>query len=170
MNMARLLVSFCMAMVALTSGAATLNRYYGHPAVTDKYGVIQPLYGGLNGQCDFRVRIAAETLKRYPWTTTNTAIAAYPDYLFTSKWQISSNGLIPPQNPGDWMNGDLGQRSTSVLNGWVDYYRYTGDPAAIAHMTYMADYLLDHALTPADHPWPKFPISVPTKGVPYGNA
>ncbi|MDB6121265.1 MAG: Di-glucose binding within endoplasmic reticulum, partial [Pedosphaera sp.] len=139
-------------------------------AVWDKYGVIAPWYHGLNGQCDYRIRIAAETLKRYPWTTTNNAIAAYPDYLFTSKWQISSNGVITPQNPGDWMNGDLGQRSTSVLNGMVDYYRYSGDPAAIAHMTFMGDYLLDHALTPADHPWPKFPISVPTKGVPYGNA
>ena len=116
------------------------------------------------------MRVAAETLKRYPWTTTNNAIAAYPDYLFTSLWKISSNGVITPQNPGDWMNGDLGQRSTSVLNGMVDYYRYSGDPAAIAHLTYMGDYLLDHALTPANHPWPEFPISVPTKGVPYGNA
>ncbi len=124
----------------------------------------------LNGQCDFRVRIAAETLKRYPWTTTNNAIAAYPDYLFTSKWKISPDGVITPQNPGDWMNGDLGQRSTSILNGMVDYYRYSGDPAAIAHLTYMGDYLLDHALTPANHPWPKFPISVPVKGVPYGDA
>jgi hypothetical protein len=155
----------------LTGSAATTQaHYYGHDAVLDAHGVIAPWYKQLNGQCDFRVRIAAETLKRYPWTTTNNAIAAYPDYLFTSKWNISSNGVITPQNPGDWMNGDLGQRSTSVLNGMVDYYRYSGDPAAIAHLTYMGDYLLDHALTPANHPWPKFPISVPVKGVPYGNA
>src|ERR1039458_2994867 len=53
-------------------------RYYGHDAVMDSYGVIAPWYQGLNGQCDFRVRIAAETLKRYPWTTTNNTIAAYP--------------------------------------------------------------------------------------------
>ena len=146
------------------------KHYYGHDAVIDKNGIIAPWYKQLNGQCDLRVRIAAETLKRYPWTTTNTAIAAYPDYLFTSKWQITSNGTITPQNPGDWMNGDLGQRSVSVLNGMVDYYRYSGDPAAIAHLTYMGDYLLDHALTPANHPWPKFPISVPVKGKPYGDA
>ena len=150
--------------------AATQPHYYGHDAVLDKYGVIAPWYRQLNGQCDFRVRIAAETLKRYPWTTTNNAIAAYPDYLFTSKWKISSDGVITPQNPGDWMNGDLGQRATSILNGMVDYYRYSGDPAAIAHLTYMGDYLLDHALTSANHPWPKFPISVPVKGVPYGDA
>ncbi len=151
-------------------GSTSQKHYYGHDAVTDKNGVIAPWYKQLNGQCDFRVRIAAETLKRYPWTTTNTAIAAYPDYLFTSKWQIASNGVITPENPGDWMNGDLGQRSVSVLNGMVDYYRYSGDPVAIAHLTYMGDYLIDHALTPANHPWPKFPISVPVKGKPYGDA
>ena len=68
------------------------------------------------------------------------------------------------------MNGDLGQRSTSVLKGMVDYYRYSGDPAAIAHLTYMGDHLIDNCLTPDDHPWPRFPISVPTLGKPYGKA
>ena len=66
------------------------------------------------------------------------------------------------------MNGDLGQRATSTLNGFVDYYRYTGDPAAIAHITYMADFLVDHCVTPADHPWPGIFISVPVKGKAYG--
>ncbi len=164
------LTSFLCLICLPGSAATTQPHYYGHDAVLDKNGVIAPWYGQLNGQCDFRVRVAAETLKSYPWTTTTNAVAAYPDYLFTSEWKISSNGVITPQNPGDWMNGDLGQRSTSVLNGLVEYYRYSGDPAAIAHLTYMGDYLLDHALTPASHPWPKFPISVPVKGVPYGNA
>jgi hypothetical protein len=57
-----------------------------------------------------------------------------------------------------------------VLSGLVDYYRYSGDPAAIAHITYQANALLDHCLTPADHPWPKFLISVPIKGKPYYQA
>ena len=55
-----------------------------------------------------------------------------------------------------------------VLSGLVDYYRYSGDAAAIAHMTYMADALLDRCQTPADHPWPNFLVSVPVKGKPYG--
>jgi hypothetical protein len=149
----------------LPAPAATVKgHYYAHDAVVDSYGVIAPWYKGLNGQCDLRVRIAAETLKRYPWTTTNNAIAAYPDYVFSGHWQILSNGVIVPKVTQDWDNGDLGQRSTSVLMGLVDYYRYSGDPAAIAHITYMADYLVDHCQTPPDHPWPGFIISVPTKG------
>ncbi len=50
-------------------GAGVQSRYYGHAAAQDEHGVVAPWYRGLNGQCDFRVRIAAETLKRYPWTT-----------------------------------------------------------------------------------------------------
>ena len=147
---------------------SNLAHYYGHDAVLDHYGVIAPWYRQPNGQCDFRIRIAAETLKRYPWTTRENAIASYPDYLFTSNRAIAPDGKIAPKHLGDWSNGDLGQRSTSVLKGMTAYYRYSGDPAAIAHLTYMGDYLLDYCLTAADHSWPLFPISVPVKGKPYG--
>ena len=145
-------------------GATNQPRYYAHTAVHDKHGVIAPWYQGLNGQCDYRVRIAAETLKRYPWTTGTNSIASYPGYVFSGFWQISSNGVITPRDPGDWGNGDLSQRATSLLNGFVDYYRYTGDAAAVAQVTYMADYLVDHCVTPPDHPWPGMFVSVPVKG------
>ena len=145
-------------------GATVQPRYYAHEALHDQHGVVAPWYRGLNGQCDFRVRIAAETLKRYPWTTLTNAVAEYPAYVFSGFWQISSNGIITPRNPKDWGNGDLSQRATSVLNGFVDYYRYTGDPAAIAHVTCVADYLVDHCQTPPDHPWPGLFVSVPVKG------
>jgi hypothetical protein len=154
----------CGAFVATASAATNLARYYAHPAVLDAQGVIAPWYRGLNGQCDLRVRIAAETLKRYPWTTRTNAIAEYPAYVFSGFWRISSNGVITPRDPKDWGNGDLSQRATSVLNGFVDYYRYTGDAATIAHITYMADFLVDHCQTPPDHPWPGLFVSVPVKG------
>jgi len=154
----------CGAFGATASAATNLVRYYAHPAVLDARGVIAPWYRGLNGQCDYRVRLAAETLKRYPWTTLTNAIAEYPAYVFSGSWQIASNGVITPRDPKDWGNGDLSQRATSVLNGFVDYYRYTGDAAAMAHLTYMADFLVDHCQTPPDHPWPNLFISVPVKG------
>ena len=134
------LTAICCAHFQAAAASAKVH-YYGYDAVVDSHGVIAPWYKGPNGQCDLRVRIAAETLKRYPWTTTNSAIAAYPDYVFSGHWQITSNGIIIPKNPGDWANGDIGQRSTSVLMSLVDYYRYSGDPAAIAHLTYMGDFL-----------------------------
>ena len=163
------LAAVWLLCASIASAATTQTRYYAHEAAHDQNGVLAPWYHGLNGQCDFRVRVAAETLKRYPWTTRSNAVAAYPHYVFSGAWQIASNGAITPKNPGDWMNGDLGQRATSLLNGFVDYYRYTSDPAAIAHLTYMADFLVDHCVTPPDHPWPGVFISVPTKGRPYGD-
>ena len=167
-----LILGIALAAGFLSSSAAqgesAKPHYYAHDAVVDSHGVVAPWYRGLNGQYDFRVRIAAETLKRYPWTTTNTAVAAYPDYVFSGQWQITTNGIIVPKTPSDWDNGDIGQRSTSVLMGLVDYYRYSGDPAAIAHLTYQGDFLLDYCQTPPDHPWPSFLISVPVKGKAYG--
>jgi hypothetical protein len=165
------LTSILFAALVSSAGAATVqDRYYGHATVHDAHGVIAPWYRGLNGQCDLRVRIAAETLKRYPWTTATNAIAVYPKYVFSGHWHITTNGVITVPDTIDWHNGDLGQRATSVLNGFVDYYRYTGDPAAIAHITYMADYVLDHCVTADDHPWPGVFISVPTKGKTYRKA
>lgn len=160
----------CFVLTSGVYAATTQKRYYAYDAVEDKYGVIAPWYTGLNGQCDLRVRIAAETLKRYPWTTTDNAIAVYPHYIFNGVWNITDAGTITPLITIEWNKGDLGQRATSVLNGFVDYYRYTGDPAAIAHITYMADYILDHCVTADDHPWPGIFISVPIQGKMYQKA
>ncbi|MGZ5518052.1 MAG: malectin domain-containing carbohydrate-binding protein [Limisphaerales bacterium] len=162
------LVVGILVMTTSLPAATTKARYYGHETVQDKHGVIAPWYLGLNGPCDLRVRIAAETLKRYPWTSSSNAVAAYPHYVFNGSWKIDPNGLITPVALRDWANGDIGQRATSVLNGFVDYYRYTGDPAAIAHLTYMADFLVDYCVTPPTNPWPGVFISVPVKGKPYG--
>lgn len=157
-----------MGTVLGSATAAELSRYYAHDAVEDTEGVIAPWYQGINGQCDFRVRIAAETLKRYPWTDRAKAVAVAPEYVFSGAWAIADDGTITIPPIQDWANGDLGQRAAYVLSALVDYYRYTGDPAAIAHLTILADILLDHCQTPKDHPWPEFLISVPVKGKPYG--
>ena len=159
----------CLIVTATTTAATVQKRYYAHKAVHDRYGVISPWYGGQNGVCDFRVRVAAETLKRYPWVAPPQAPCAAPHYVFNGHWKIDSDGTITPVPIRDWDNGDLGQRAAYVLSGLVDYYRYSGDPAAIAHLTWQGDALLNHCLTPADHPWPRFLISVPTKGRPYGD-
>ena len=160
------IVYLCATVVA--AAATVQERYYAYPAVHDQHGVIRPWYRGQNGPCDFRLRIAAETLKRYPWVAPPEAASAAPHYVFNGHWKIDADGTITPVPIKDWDNGDLGQRAAYVLSGLVDYYRYSGDPAAIAHLTWQADALLNHCLTPADHPWPRFLISVPTMGKPYG--
>ena len=156
---------------AMAADSQPVKKYFAHPVVEDRDGVIAPWYRGQNGQVDFRVRIAAETLKRYPWADKDVAITPAPHFVFNSTWGIEPNGTIHV-NPklDDWMNADLGQRSISTLLGFTDYYRYTGDPAAIGVITLTADYLLDYCQTPADHPWPGFITSTPNKGKAYGRA
>src|SRR5688572_14659035 len=154
-----------MAFTAqLAQAAEVAKKYFAHDAVHDKHGVIAPWYTGQNGQSDFRVRVAAETLKRYPWVTKDKAVGIAPEYAFNSTWNISADGTITIPRMEDWIDGDRGQMSARTIAGWVAYYRYSGDPAAIAHIEAVATVLLDHAQTGADHPWPNFLISVPVKG------
>ncbi len=159
-----------LSLALLVTQPATPARYYAFPPVLDHEGVIAPWYSGRDGQVDRRVRIAAETLKRYPWAEGVDGARPCPEYVFSGAWHIDPDGTITVPRIGDWPNGDLGQRAAYVLQGLIDYYRYTGDPAAIAHIALTADHLLDNCLTPPDHPWPGMLVSVPTKGKPYGAA
>jgi hypothetical protein len=162
-----LLLAFLVTPAAWA--AQRMDRYYAHDTVEDRHGVIAPWYRGQNGQFDWRVRIAAETLKRYPWTKPGEAVAVGPHYFYNGTWLIDDEGTITIPELNDWNNGDQSQRVAFILSALVDYYRYTGDAAAIAMMKVTGDLLLDHCLTPENHPWPRFPVSVPVKGVPYGN-
>src|SRR6516225_3695430 len=105
--------AFVLSAVVLCAtwvhGATTRSKYFAHDAVEDRNGVIAPWYSGQNGQFDLRVRVAAETLKRYPWATADKSVSVVPDYMLNGTWAISPEGVIskPPLN--NWTNGDLGQ-------------------------------------------------------------
>jgi hypothetical protein len=151
--------------------AKPAKKYFAHQVVEDRYGVIAPWYKGQNGQCDFRVRISEETLKRYPWTEPGKSAMQGPHYLFNGVWTIKPDGAISiDYDLKDWDNGDVGQRTFSLLLSQPDYYRYSGDPAALGIIKMAADNAIDNCQTPADHPWPKFFISCPTKGKAYRQA
>ncbi len=164
------LVLLLLSLPPSAQSASKYPKYYAHEAVEDNNGVIAPWYQGQNGQCDYRVRVAAETLKRYPWAIPPKSLSPAPEFVWSGAWKITPQGeiSIPPIN--DWANGDLGQRAAYLLTGLVDYYRYTGDGHAIGLMSVTADTLIDHMLTSKEHPWPGFLISVPNKGLPYGKA
>jgi hypothetical protein len=170
MNSMWMLSVVAAGFVALTCAPTALSdgrRYYAHSAAHDRFGVIAPWYQGANGQVDWRVHVAADTLKRYPWTDHP---APAPHYVFNGHWHIASDGTITIPPLSDWDNGDLGQRAAYILTSLVDYYRYSGDPAALAHVAITADALLKFECTDAQHPWPHFLVSVPIKGEVYGRA
>jgi hypothetical protein len=155
-------------LAGLATAATTLSYYFGHAPVADQHGVIAPWYKGQNGQFDFRVRMAAETLKRYPWASGGQAVAPAPEYVYNGTWNIDHEGTITAVPEKDWANGDLGQRASYVLGSLIDYYAYSGDPAVFTPITAMADYLIEHCQTDSGHGWPNMLISVPTMGKRYG--
>ena len=106
-----LIVSVVLWCAAPAQAQPTQARYFAHPALEDRYGVIAPWYQGLNGQCDFRVRITAETMKRYPWAMKPKTGQPAPDYIYNGWWEIKPDGTILPRQLKDWGNGDLIQRS-----------------------------------------------------------
>ena len=154
----------------LARAATTQQRYYAHDAVEDAQGVISPWYQGQNGQIDFRVRVAAEFLKRYPWVDTDRSVMAGPHYIFNARVDLDENGAISVLPASDNMNGNLGQRFKYITESLPRYYRYSGDPLVFSHVKIAADFLLEGYQTGKDHPWPEFPISVPLKGKPYHRA
>lgn len=160
---------YCLVCLAIpVTAAETLPHYYGNPVVADKHGVIAPWYKGRNGQYDHRVRIAAETLKRYPWASKEKAVMAAPEYIFNGHWQIDQDGRISAAEVKDWNDGDLAQRASYVIGSLIEYYMYTGDPAVFTPIAAMADYLIDYCQTEETHGWPRMLISVPTMGTHYG--
>lgn len=149
--------------------ATTFRHYYGHGVVADKYGVIAPWYRRQNGQFDFRVRIAAETLKRYPWSKPGRGPSPAPEFVYNGTWDVDEEGNIAAVPESDWANGDLVQRASYILASMIDYYRYAGDPFAFTIIRATADYLVSHCQTGNDHGWPGMLISVPTMGRRYGD-
>ena len=122
--------TFLIAGMLLLGGADAPKRYYAHDAVEDRHGVIAPWYRGQNGQCDWRVRIAAETLKRYPWTDTARAAAAAPEYIFSGAWKISPEGAIVTNVEADHLDyyKDLGWIDEDMIDRVLDMARGTTAP------------------------------------------
>ena len=169
-NSRSLLATFLLGLfIPGMANFSSAQRYFAHAAVEDHDGVIAPWYQGQNGQFDMRVRVAAETIKRYPWTTADKALAVVPEYVLNGTWNITPDGAITIPPLDNWANGDWGQMAGREMEAFVSYYRYSGDPASLAGLSLVADTLLDHCVSSAEAAWPNFLISVPVTGTPYGN-
>ncbi len=165
-----LIMSTITGWPLLSMAASAQKHYYAHDAVEDQYGVIAPWYGEQNGLVDYRVRVAADFLKRYPWVVPPECVMSGPHWVFNARVDLDPGGTIKVLPATDQMNGNLGQRFKYITEALPRYYRYTGDATVLGYLKISADFLLDYYLTPEDHAWPRFPISVPLAGKPYGAA
>ena len=141
-----------VALVRAAAAAETLPFYYAHAIVEDGLGVAAPWYSGQNGQIDYRIQRAAEVLLNSGWSVRKVG-----------------NGTSVTTPTCFWGEGDLDpgcvQRAARALFALVEYYHYSGDPAALGHAESIANTVLDLCQTAPDHPWPQFLMSVPYGGI-----
>ena len=101
-----------------------------------------------------------------PWNNDQPG-EAYDDVLkrvwkFWQNIETDSNGQKYYMNHQVWSaehdkRGLGGDQLMMALSSWDLYYNYTGDTALIKNMEYMADYYLEHSLSPAESKWPNLP-------------
>jgi hypothetical protein len=76
--------------------AKPIKKQFAHPVVEDRHGVITPWYRGQNGQCELRVRIAEETLKRYPWSEPGQSVMPGHGIIAIRFWNRFSGEVMVP--------------------------------------------------------------------------
>ncbi len=122
-------------------GAA--ERIGTHEVRTDAEGNIIPWYGRTAGEAyDHNIR----QLWNF-WITMRICPNGVPYYLQHQVWKP---GADDPRGLG-------GDQLCMALSSWNLLYDYLGDPAVKANMRLMADYWMDHGLSPEDALWGGLP-------------
>ncbi|MBX3239039.1 MAG: hypothetical protein KIT80_09680 [Chitinophagaceae bacterium] len=101
-----------------------------------------------------------------PWYSADLG-ASYDTVLqlvwdFWDKMQLDSNGIKYYMNHQVWRpehdkRGLGGDQLMMALSSWDLLYNYTGNPAILENMKYMADYYLEHGLSSPDDLWGNLP-------------
>ena len=114
-----------------------------HPVHTDQNGNILPWFSSNPGE-------SYDHVMKLVWN-------------FWKNMETCPNGLKYYINHMIWRSGHDhatgigGDQFMMALSSWDLYYNYTGDEAVLEDMKYIADYYLEHSLSPADCEWPFLP-------------
>jgi hypothetical protein len=112
------------------------------------------------------VRINKSDGSILPWYSPDLG-ASYDTTLllvwnFWNKMEANSNGLKYYMNHQVWkpehdMRGLGGDQINMALSSWTLLYEYTGDPAVLENMKYLADNWLNRSLSDSTDAWPYLP-------------
>ena len=83
----------------------------------------------------------------------------YPQYFFYCAY-ILKNGIPEPDN---WMN-DIGEKIPNWFESARLYYAFTGDTSVMEIVKNLADYSLEHGISPPGFSWPDFPYTTTNAG------
>ena len=113
-----------------------------HPVRLDEKGAILPWYSSDLG-------LSYDIVIKLVWD-------------FWDNMEIDSNGVKYYMNHQVWRpehdkRGLGGDQVNMALSSWDLLYNYTGNPAVIENMRYMADYYIAHSLSESTFAWPNIP-------------
>ncbi len=135
------------ALVFVTSAVAQPIGY--HMAVTDSDGMLLPWFDPDPATSyDHVVRLL------FPWWSSGiNPITGDPWYMGHQKWHTIDG--VPESEP-TW-EGIAGDQFAMAISSWSLFYDYTGDPAVLDNIVHIADYYIDHSLSPASATWGNLP-------------
>lgn len=130
-------------LAAFTGRLPAAEKIGYHEVRTDASGNILPWYGTSAGEAyDHNIRLLWNF-----WITMRKCPNGVPYYLQHQVWKP---GADDPRGLG-------GDQLCMALSSWNLLYGYLGDPAVKANMRLMADYWMDHGLSPENALWGGLP-------------
>jgi hypothetical protein len=133
--------AFLLAMVL--AGAVRAERLGSHEIQTDAQGQIVPWFSPDPGTSYDHVIGLVWTF----WKSMPRCPNGVPYYL----------QHMVRTAPDCYPNGIGTDQVAEALSSWQLLYQYSGDAAVLENMVLIADYYLDHGLSPADAAWPNLP-------------
>ncbi|MBS1751556.1 MAG: hypothetical protein JST63_16765 [Bacteroidetes bacterium] len=113
---------------------------------------------------------AYDTFLRQRWNFIKTSVpfspgppprSQYPQYYFYCAYKVADGKIL--QEPDAWMN-DVGEKIPNWFESARLYYTYTGDTVVMNIVEKLAEYAIDHGMTPATFAWPNFPYTTTNAG------
>ncbi|MEO8472571.1 MAG: hypothetical protein ABI477_10260 [Chryseolinea sp.] len=128
--------------------------------VLDAQSKIIPWYKPANKAYDYFLRQRWDFIKtKVPNSPGPSPRSDYQMYYFYCAYRAKNGELIPDQ----WMN-DVGEKIPNWFESARLYYAYSGDSSVMKIVEDLADYALDHGISPHNYSWPDFPYTTTNAG------
>ena len=168
MHKTTLLITCCLVVSSVCAQIKS-NRFTEkpdsisvHKVVLDDQSKLIPWRSPQSHAYDFLLRSRWDFIKTsVPFSPGPPPRSDYPQYYFYCAMKIGNGKIL--QEPDTWMN-DVGEKIPNWFESARLYYAYTGDTSVMNIVEKLADYAIDHGMTPATFDWPNFPYTTTNAG------
>lgn len=168
MNKTALFIINCLVATSLCAQQQS-NRYSDKPDSIATHKVVLDNQSKIVSWIQPQSK-AYDIFLRQRWNFIKTSVpyspgppprSQYPQYYFYCAYKVGNGKIL--QEPDAWMN-DVGEK----IPNWVEsarlYYAYSGDTTVMNIVEKLAEYVIDHGMTPDTFDWPNFPYTTTNAG------